>query len=177
MTTQHLIDADQPLSKSLLWQIQRQYFLKNGMAAWQDDVVPHQISSSPYMARAYADIALAYLDDVADEIDVSQPIYIVELGAGSGRLAYHFMHHLFPKLADPAYADLQVKLILTDFVPEIIEFWQESARLKPYVEAGQLDFALFDVMDKRPLIPINSPDPIDPTAIANPIGQPSDLPA
>jgi len=160
MTTQHLIDADQPLSKSLLWQIQRQYFLKNGMAAWQDDVVPHQISSSPYMARAYADIALAYLDDVADEIDFDEPLYIIELGAGSGRLAYHFMRHFFPQLDDSPYADLHVKMILTDFVPEIIEFWQENARFKPYVEANQLDFALFDVMDKRPLIPADNPNPI-----------------
>lgn len=168
MTTQHLIDTDQPLSKSLLWQIQRQYFLKNGMAAWQDDVVPHQISSSPYMARAYADIALAYLDDVADDIDVSQPLYIIELGAGSGRLAYHFLRHFFTQL-DDAVKMPPIKMILTDFVPEIVEFWQENGRFQPYVEAGQLDFALFDAMDKRPLIPINNPSPINPAETVNPI--------
>lgn len=120
------------------------------------------------MARAYADIALAYLADMADEIDYGQPLYIIELGAGSGRLAYHFLRHFFSRLDDDV-AMPPIKMVLTDFVPEIVDFWQQHARFAPYVEAGQLDFALFDVMAKRPLIPINSHDTIDPATIVNPI--------
>jgi len=51
-TNPHIIAADQRLSHSLIWQIQREYFLRQGMKAWQDDVVPHQISSSPFTARS-----------------------------------------------------------------------------------------------------------------------------
>ncbi len=162
MKTTHILDADKPLSQSLLWQIQRHYFLENGMAAWQDDVVPHQISSSPYMARAYAELAFAYLEDTADTLDFSKPFTIIELGAGSGRLAYHFMRHFFPRLENSPFADLDVKLILTDFVPEILQFWQTNGRFQPYITANQLDFALFDVMDKRPLSPLNTHHPITP---------------
>ncbi|MCP4423296.1 MAG: hypothetical protein GY803_02270 [Chloroflexi bacterium] len=46
-THRHIIAADQRLSQSLLWEIQRRYFLRNGMKAWQNDEVPHDISSNP----------------------------------------------------------------------------------------------------------------------------------
>jgi hypothetical protein len=57
----YIIAGDQRLSQSLIWEIQRSYFLHNGMKAWQDDVVPHTISSNPVMARAYSQVAMAYL--------------------------------------------------------------------------------------------------------------------
>ncbi|MCB0027603.1 MAG: hypothetical protein KDE28_06845, partial [Anaerolineales bacterium] len=82
-----LLEADKRLSQSLIWQIQRDYFLKTGMAAWQADVVPHEISCNPYIARSYGRLILAYLRDwLAAGLDVTEPIYVVELGAGSGRL-------------------------------------------------------------------------------------------
>lgn len=150
---QHIIAADQRLSQSLIWEIQRRYFQQKGMRAWQADEVPHQISSNPYMARAYAQVVLGYLRDLkaAQGIDPAQPIYIVELGAGSGRLAYHFLHQFFPRWQALALADWPIKFVMTDFVPEILAFWQGQARFQPWIEAGLLDFALFDVLDKRPL--------------------------
>ena len=45
-----IIDEDNPLSQSLLWKIQRQYFLKAGIDAWADDVVPmrtYEAGTSP----------------------------------------------------------------------------------------------------------------------------------
>ena len=47
--------------------------------------MPQSITSSPFIARAYARIALGYLRDVAAELDRSQPFYILELGAGDGK--------------------------------------------------------------------------------------------
>ncbi len=153
----HLIEADRRLSQSTIWDIQRHYFLQNGMLAWQDDVIPHSISSNPVMARAYSQIAFAYLrdcvaaaKDAAFSLNPEQPIYIVELGAGSGRLAYHFLHQFHDRLAQSMPAKLPIKFIMTDFVPEIVDFWQQHDRFKPWVEAGLLDFALFDVAEKRP---------------------------
>jgi hypothetical protein len=45
-------------------------------------------------ARACVKIALGYLRDVDAELDASQPVYIVELGAGSGRFGYRFVKRL-----------------------------------------------------------------------------------
>lgn len=167
----HLIAADQRLSESLIWQIQRQYFLQDGLRAWQDDIVPHQISSNPLMARAYAQLVLGYLRDcaAAAQLDPDQPIYIVELGAGSGRLAYHFLHQFEPLLAQSPLAELDVKFIMTDFVPEILEFWQAHERFQPWFEAGWLDVALFDVMEPRPLTLQHSNRTLTPDQMHNPV--------
>ncbi len=154
MPPTHIIAADQRLSQSTLWQIQRRYFLRSGMKAWQDDVVPHAISSSPLMARSYSQIVLGYLRDCVSAaqysdflFDASQPIYIVELGAGSGRLAHHFLHEFHDLLSQSPLAHLRVTYVMTDFVPEIVAFWQNQAQFRPWIEAGLLDFALYDVAE------------------------------
>ncbi|MFT5196916.1 MAG: hypothetical protein ACI85U_003955 [Candidatus Promineifilaceae bacterium] len=166
-----IIAADQPLSKSMLWDIQRAYFLQAGMQAWQDDIVPHQISCNPFMARAYAQVALGYLQDCVKNkrIDQSKPLYVVELGAGSGRLMVHFIHQLLPLLEIGQLADLNIKFVLTDFVPQIIEFWQSHPTLKPLVEKGLLDFALFDVNDMRPLKLVHSGETLSAEVVQNPL--------
>lgn len=154
----HIIAADQRLSQSLIWQIQREYFLHSGPQAWQDDVVPHQISSNPLLARAYSQLILGYLRDCATAVqnhtlslNPDQPIYIIELGAGSGRLAHHFLHQFQPLWAQSPCAGIPFKYVMTDFVPQNVAFWQAHERFQPWFEAGLLDMALFDVMAPRPL--------------------------
>lgn len=178
-STEHIIARQQRLSQSVIWEIQRAYFLQNGMAAWQKDEVPHDISSNPFMADAYSQLVLSYLKDchAANQsattgtfpLNYDQPIYIIELGAGSGRLAHHFLHHFHPRFMDSAVSHLPYKLIMTDFVPEIIEFWQNHEKFQPWVEAGLLDFALFDVQDLRPLTLTISQQTFTPDQIQNPL--------
>ncbi len=172
----HIIAADQRLSKSLIWDIQRRYFQQKGMMAWQADEVPHTISSNPFMARAYAQVVMGYLRDCVAasqeagfRMNPDQPIYIVELGAGSGRLAYHFLHQFYPHFQQSVLADLPIKFVMTDFVPEILDFWQGHERFQPWVEAGLLDFALFDVMDKRPLTLRHTNITLTPDQLQNPL--------
>lgn len=105
------------------------------MKAWQDDVVPHAISSNPVMAQAYSQILFSYLRDCIAAaqngeivLDTTQPIYIVELGAGSGRLAYHFLQTFYPRYQASPFAGQPIKFVMTDFVPEILMFWQENGR-------------------------------------------------
>jgi hypothetical protein len=169
------IAGDQRLSQSILWQIQRHYFLQAGMKAWQDDVVPSSISSSPVMARAYGQVVLGYLRDCVDashkgtlKLDADQPIYIVELGAGSGRLAYHFLHNFLPQLAQSSLSHPPIKYVMTDFVPEILAFWHNHPRLQPWLEAGVLDFALFDVTEMQPLHLVHAQQTLTPDLIHNP---------
>ncbi len=169
MTNHHIIAADQRLSQSLLWEIQRRYFLRNGMKAWQNDEVPHDISSNPVMARAYAQVVSGFLRDLNETDQRLEPIYIVELGAGSGRLAYHFLHQFFPRHQQSSLADWPIKYIMTDFVPEIVDFWQNHERFRPWIEAGVLDFALFDVLERRPLHLRHANITLDPNQIRQPL--------
>mgnify|MGYP002622633404 CR=1 FL=1 len=178
MEKRHIIEADKPLSQSLLWQIQRAYFLQAGMTAWQDNVVPSDISSNPVMARAYSRIVFGYLHDcfaAAQQgdfaLDPGQPINIVELGAGSGRLAYHFLQTFLPRYQQSPFAGQPIRYIMTDFVPQILEFWQGHGRFQPYIDAGILDFGLFDVMKMRPFALRNSGQLFapDPDTVQNPV--------
>lgn len=169
-----MLAGDQRLSKSILWDIQRQFFLQNGVVAWQNDIVPHYISSNPFMARAYSQIVLGYLRDiVADQetttrLNPEQPIYIIELGAGAGRLAYHFLHQFHDRLAQSPFATMPIKFVMTDFVPDTITFWQQHKSFKPWVDAGLLDFALFDAQTPQALELVHAKQTLSPTALQNP---------
>ena len=170
----HIIAGDQRLSQSLIWQIQRHYFQNNGLKAWREDVVPHWISSNAVMARAYGQIVLGYWRDwltavTPHTIDQDQPFYIIELGAGSGRLAYHFLHHFLPLLAQSPLAGFSFKYVMTDFVPEILDFWQSHERLRPWLEVGVLDLALFDVTDRQALTLRQAQQTLSPDQLNNPL--------
>ena len=172
----HILAGDQRLSDSIIWQIQRNYFLRDGIRAWQDDIVPSDISSNPFMARAYAQVVLGYLQDCvmgteagALPFNRNEPIYIVELGAGSGRLAHHFLHQFFPRLNDSPLADLQVKYVMTDFVPSLLDFWRGHAKFKEWAGNGRLDYALFDVMAMDNLVLQHSQHTLTPDNCHNPI--------
>ena len=167
-----ILEADKRLSQSMIWEIQRQYFLESGIRAWQNNVVPHDISCNPYMARAYADVIIGYLRDILADpqsIDLAEPIYIVELGAGSGRLTHHLLHQLLPKVGDLPFDCPELIFVLTDFAPETIDFWKNQPKLKRLVAAGQLDFAHFDATSPQPLTLINRGITLSPTETANPI--------
>jgi hypothetical protein len=58
---------------------------------------------------------------------------------------------------------------MTDFVPEILQFWQGNSRFQPWIDAGILDFGLFDVMDKRPFTLMNSGETLTPEVVKNPV--------
>lgn len=172
-----IVAADQRLSESLIWEIQRRYFLKTGIKAWQEDVVPHAISCSPYMARAYSNVVFGYLRDCfaawqAGELDLDfeSPLYIIELGAGSGRLMHHFLHQFYARFMASPFATLPITFVLTDFVPSLVDFWQSHEKFKPWIEAGLLDFGLFDAVgEKRPFTLLHSQKILTPENVRNPI--------
>src|ERR1043165_5879142 len=82
------------LSRQVLWRLQRSYFERRGVAAWADGDVPHRVTSSPWLARAYSRVIAGFLHDWHAALDRSQPVYVVELGAGAGRFAFHLRRAL-----------------------------------------------------------------------------------
>ncbi len=40
---------------------------------------------------------------------------------------------------------------MTDASPTVLQFWRDNPRLRPFVDAGSLDFAHFDVLEPAPL--------------------------
>lgn len=131
-------------SESEIWQFQRDYFTDVGMDAWRKGEVPHYASSSPAMGKAYAELVLAFLRDLAFQGHHQETVYLVELGAGHGRLAYHFFKHFEKYYEKSAIALPPFCYVLSDFNNASIDFWETHPRLQPYIEKGWLDYAFFD---------------------------------
>src|SRR4051812_13767301 len=87
------LETRRRLSQSILWNWQRKFFESQGIQAWSGGAVPHHITSSPFIADAYARVVFGFLRDCQSVVggdgnssvvplDHSQPVYIVELGSG-----------------------------------------------------------------------------------------------
>ena len=106
----YLIAEAQPFAQSLLWDIQQAYYADKGVQAWRQDELPHYVTSNPTVANSYAEIVLACWRDqqrlAAAGNTGDEPLYICELGSGSGRFAFHFLRRNFPP-----------RLVPVDFFP------------------------------------------------------------
>ena len=131
------------LSQSGLWEHQRAYYHKQGVQAWNTGTVPHYVTNNPIIGDAYADLIIAHLDDLEREgaLDPAQPVCIVEMGGGSGRLAYYILRRL-DKFREQL--PVQLRYVLTDFTTTNLEHWREHPKFTPYFEQELLDLAVFD---------------------------------
>jgi hypothetical protein len=106
------------------------------------------MTSNPFFARAMARVVLGYLRDLtaAGGFDASAPLNVVELAAGSGQFAFAFVRCLREiKAAVPALGGLRVRYVMTDFTEANVSAWRAHERLRPFVDEGLLDFAVFDL--------------------------------
>ena len=88
------LEIDVPLSQSVIWRFQRDFYAQRGLKAWTEDMVPAYITNNPFLAEIYAEIVAAFLDDCMKEdranpaqsvspVSPENPLHILELGAGS----------------------------------------------------------------------------------------------
>lgn len=150
-----VLEAKQRLSQSILWTLQRNFFAKQGIQAWSQSIVPQYITSNPFIANIYTKIVLNFLHDCQNKAKIDRtlsstlsnpcdPIYIIELGAGSGRFAYYFLKRFLATIQHSALKDISFKYIMTDFAERTLDYWQAHSHLQPFVEKNYLDFAYFD---------------------------------
>ena len=145
------------------------YYEREGVRAWASGDVPHLLTTGPLLARAYVEVLEAFLSDCAagrfGAVDPAEPLYVVELGAGTGRLAWNILHLLDPE----ACGALQVVYVLTDAVSANVEFWRTNARLRSLVDAGRLELACYDATEPVPIsLPGRGLD-LTPGSVRNPI--------
>jgi tetratricopeptide (TPR) repeat protein len=140
-----VIESEQRLSRSVLWKMQRRYFDQTGIDAWKTATVPHYVTNNPVLAHAYATVLLGWLRDVAARArEAGEPATIVELGAGSGRFAFLFLTALADLLRRSPALGVRVRYVMTDFTETNVRFWEAHPALRPFVDDGTLEFALFD---------------------------------
>ncbi|GAB4198816.1 MAG: SAM-dependent methyltransferase [Roseiflexaceae bacterium] len=164
-----VIEPHRRFSESRLWAWQRAFFERRGAAAWNEAQVPHYITSNPAMAAAYARLIAGFLRDWRTALDPDQPVYLLELGGGSGRFAYHLLTRLHDLLERTPLRGLRVVYVLSDAAPAVIEAWRAHPWLQPLVAEGRLDFALFDAAAPAPLRLLSSGLTLTPETCANPL--------
>ncbi|KAF0249646.1 MAG: TPR repeat-containing protein [bacterium] len=158
------------LSQSEIWQIQQDFFAQGG-EVWKNSLVPNYITSNPFIANAYAQVTLAYLDDCYFHqlLEPNQRIYIVELGAGAGQFGYLFLKSFLSDYGYYQHLNQNICYVMTDSSPTNISYWQSHEQLKPYIDRGLLDFACFNASIDEELQLSVSKKIIDKNSILNPV--------
>ena len=139
-------------SKSLIWQLNRNFYTEEGMSVWSDAKVPHEITNSSLAATTYAELIYALLKDLESKNKTDDIVYILELGAGHGRLCYNILNHLENLISSNNGCSTKYCYVLSDIVEENLAFLSNHPQLKKYYEAGQLDIAYFDATVSQELI-------------------------
>ena len=83
------LERDVPLSQSLLWRRQRDFYARRGLKAWSDDNIPTFITSNPFFTEIYARIVAGFFDDAAamrTSLSPEHPLRVLELGDRRGLL-------------------------------------------------------------------------------------------
>lgn len=141
------VDGPIRLSESALWRLVREYYATRGPQAWGDAGVPYVITNTTYLARSVARVVAGFLDDLEGgrQRPAADPVYVIELGAGSGRFGYRFLHWLRRTVTAPLSPTPSVCHVLTDFNEDMIDHWSTHPRLAPLIAEGLVDVARFDV--------------------------------
>lgn len=164
-----VVSGPSPLSSSLLWKVNANYYEDSGVNAWASGEVPHLLTSGPMLARSYAHLIEGFAKDAAagrlGPVDPDEPIYVIELGSGPGRLGFYFLNALDPQ----ATAPFRVIYVLSDLAEKNVDFWRTHPRLTPLAEAGRLDFARFDASATATLRLEVSGVELSPGSLTNPL--------
>lgn len=136
-------------SESGIWQLNHDYYQQEGIGAWQQNVVPHQMTSNSMVGKTYAELILGLLRDRSFQNKTTETVYILELGAGHGRLAFHIIQHL-----EYLTANLNIKLppycyVISDIAKESLSFFLKHHQLKPFFEQGKVDVCYFDATESK----------------------------
>lgn len=172
-TASEVAHVSTTLSESVVWDWQREFYEETGQEAWNAGIVPYQVTSSPAIALAYGKIIAAYLKDVQHSRQTEQdqitddPIYILDLGAGTGRLAYLIAKALSNSTDLPRF-----RYVMVDAASSNIQAWAKNPQFASLLESGVLDYACYDAVAGGPIRLEHSGETVEPgntplVAIAN----------
>jgi tetratricopeptide (TPR) repeat protein len=153
----------------MIWEIQREYWEERGPTAWSSGDVPFLLSTAPVVGRSYARLIEAFVEDLAagrlGPADPTEPVYVVDIGCGNGRLGYYTLRAL-----DHDYlAPFRVVYVFADRARANIEFCQSHPKLAPFFASGQADIAQYDATHDDGLVLERLGVTIEPGSLANPV--------
>ncbi|KAK8789859.1 hypothetical protein WA158_006639 [Blastocystis sp. Blastoise] len=135
------------LRDSLIWDLQKQFYIEKGPTCWTEGIVPNFITSNSFIAKQYATIILGYIRDyyLKPNSNKQEPMYILEIGSGHGKLGFLIIKHLLSlKSFWPKHVEKPFVYVISDFTDKLVNFCHNHKSLKEFIDQGILDFALFD---------------------------------
>jgi tetratricopeptide (TPR) repeat protein len=144
-----VLETDVPLSQSLIWRLQRDFYAQRGLKAWTEDLVPSYITNNPFIAEIYSEIVAGFISDCinlsqqeAGPLSPENPLRILELGAGTGKFSYLFLRKLTTLLQARKMPSQMVRYSMADCSESLLAEWSSNRYLAEFVKAGILEFQL-----------------------------------
>lgn len=161
-------------SECHLWKLMMSFYDRKGPESWSQGIVPHFITCNAFIGRSYARTLHGFMRDSMSPnspapLDPSQPLYVFELGTGSGKFSFFMLKALQEMAATSAFPYEKIVYVMTDFTQANFDFWAEHPALREYVESGNLDFAIFNATEDREITLARSGVKLEPGSCANPI--------
>lgn len=163
-----------PFARCHLWKLMMSFYDRQGVESWAQGIVPHFITSNTFIAKRYSEVLRAFFRDALKPdakapLDVNEPFYIVELGAGSGKFSFYFLKVLAQLEHVLDFPLSNVRYVMTDFTQQNFNFWKTHPALAPFVKRGIVDFAIFDATTDTELRLFTSGQVIRPGELTNPL--------
>src|SRR5580704_8457754 len=146
-----LLEKDVPISRSLIWQLQRDSYTRRGVKSWTEDMVPQFITNNPFISEIFARIVFGFICDCIDlrekksrPLSAQNPLLILELGAGPGKFSFLFLRQLEALLRSKEIPLEVVRYCMTDCSDSLIQTWRTNKYLSEFSDRGILQFELLD---------------------------------
>jgi hypothetical protein len=134
-----------PLSKSKIWKLGADAYKDMGLAIWEE--IPAHVTGNSAVGDLFAGALAAWLVDQGDAVSLTEPLYVLELGAGTGLFSHQFLNAVARRRKRGTFPHPQVILVMCDQSDAQIDEWAEAEILAAHARASVLDFATFAVDD------------------------------
>lgn len=159
-----VVEENARLFESRIWPLLEQYYQKASISAWNQ--IPFYPTSNPFIADVYADIIMSLLNDYAQHLNFDEPLFILEMAAGSGCFSFYLLNEINNRRRYYAkLRELKLRYIMADFTEDNPKSWQQNAKLKPFVNEGLLKFGVFRPQDDLSVRKCMQDDDGDPNEI------------
>lgn len=139
------------VSASRLWPLLRANYEACGVEAWTRGVLPTYVTSNASVAHRYVRVMMAWLRDLEDagRLRPGEPLHILELGCGSGRLTFHALSSLDESHEAPILRRHPWQYMATDVSAHRLEGLHSITPLGRFFEDGRLSTSIYDALGEN----------------------------
>lgn len=163
------VQAKTLFPESLIWQLNRDFYKDEGIGAWRSGTVPHHLTSSAVVGKVYAELVFGVLNDLAEQGKTTEKVYLLELGAGHGRLGFLILLYLERLIQHSTKQLPPYCYVLSDIIEENLSFFSEHPQFKNYIDRGLLDVCYYDAIDSTNLVLRHADVTIEPGTLEQPL--------